>query len=223
MTYESFMTMFQDYIHTRIMVKIKECGSQSELCKQTDISAPTMSRLTNGNVNVNDEATLEKVSKIIGEDIRKIDIDPMYAERIELRKLEKRVAELKNKLGEPEHIPTIRSDFWLAQEDNIPWIIESMNPNPNDAKEAMQIVTRKAIEFNIDIEKYIEALLAVADDMYNKGLWGSRGDYSRLILSNIREFCSCTNRPFPDFRIEFDQLTRKFSLKKRFRLNKEER
>ncbi len=220
MTYESFMTMFQDYIHTRIMVKIKECGSQSELCKQTDISAPTMSRLINGNVNITDALTLEKVSKIIGEDIRKIDIDPMYAERIELAKLERRVAELKHKLGEPDHIPTVTD---CVTKENVPWIINSMNPNPNDAKEAMQIVTRKAIEFNIDFEKYIESLLAVADDMYDKGLWGSRGDYAQLIVFNIQEFCRCTNRTIQDFRVEFDQQTRKFSLKKRFRLNKEER
>ena len=95
MTYNEFMKDYKEFIKYVVELEIHKSGTAKDLAKRIGTSPSTVSRLKNGNM---DKDTDKWVSKMIGKDIRDMDITDI--KQLKIKYLEEQLSKLKNQLCE---------------------------------------------------------------------------------------------------------------------------
>lgn len=102
MTYNQFNDMFLEYMKMRLNDALQEAGTQQILCENTGLTAPTMSRIMNLDYIPRDETTWNKITKILGEDLRMCQVDLNYVKRARIERLQAEIAKLQEEIGNGE-------------------------------------------------------------------------------------------------------------------------
>lgn len=92
MTYNEFMNMFEEYKRFIVKAEVAKYGSGKEMAKQTGISPSTISRLLNNQYSRTKESN-DMVSRIVGKDIKDVDIKNI--KQLKIQYLKEQIEELK--------------------------------------------------------------------------------------------------------------------------------